>query len=375
MTVYKYFMKVAFKNKTVILSYTIIFFLLAMINGSSNAQRDSNFIESRLRIGIIDNSNSELSRALVNYLGEKNNIVDTFEDEKKIKEQIFLEIADTVIIIPKDFESKVINKEKALEIFRDDRNIGSYQVQNQINKFITFANATYNDGRFDLLNVQNALEESTPVTIVKPNGMDINQKADKWFKFYFNFIAYVTLGIYISVIGLVMADFNHINIENRRKISSKKFINFNSELYLGQLTLAIIITIVFIIGSVGMQGKFIKEVNFSKYVINTFVFSLAALCLTFLVNNITSNKFAITSLGTVLSLGTSFISGVMVPQQFLGEKVLNIAKFFPTYYFVKINEMNISSMTEVRFEIFMQLLFAGAFLLIGLYFSKNKKIA
>ncbi|WP_265450598.1 ABC transporter permease, partial [Clostridium sp. cpc1] len=165
-------------------------------------------------------------------------------------------------------------------------------------------------------------------------------------------------------------DFRDENIQSRRKISSKKFLQFNKEMYLGQLILASMITLVFILGSILLKGKYIGEVNFGKYVINTIVFSFSILCLTFLINNITKNKFIINALSTVLSLGTAFISGVMVPQEFLGEKTLMIAKFFPTYYFVKINEMRVNSFLDMKFEIFMQLLFAVVFLLMGLYFSK-----
>ena len=170
-----------------------------------------------------------------------------------------------------------------------------------------------------------------------------------------------------------MTDFINKDVESRRKVSSIKFLKFNREIYLGQLTIASFITLVFILGSIVLKGKYIGEVDFLKYIINTIVFSFSALCLVFLINNITNNKFVISGLGTVLSLGTSFISGVMVPQQFLGEKVLTIAKFFPTYYFVRINEMNINSFLDVKYELFMQLLFAMAFLLIGLYFSKSKQ--
>ena len=106
------------------------------------------------------------------------------------------------------------------------------------------------------------------------------------------------------------------------------------------------------------------------YVSNLSVFSFTILFLTFLINNIVKNKFAISAISTVLSLGTSFISGVMVPQQLLGKNVLTVAKFFPTYYYVKINDMQANSFSDVRYEIFMQLLFAAAFLLMGLYFSK-----
>lgn len=374
MTVYKYFVKIALKNKGVILSYTIIFFILSILNGGGNTQRETSFMETKLDIGIVDNSNSELSKSLIDYLGKKNDIIDTKSDEKYIKEQIFLQIIDAVIVIPEDFEKKVINKEKTIEVFRDDRNIGAYQIQNQINKFISFANATYEDGKFDLSNVSTALDEGIEVNIIKSDN-NINQKMNTWFKFYFNFVSYIVMALYISVIGFVMTDFINKEVENRRKISSVRFLKFNSQIYLGQLTIASFLTLIFILGSIILKGRYIGEVNFLKYVINTIVFSFSALCLVFLINNITNNKFVISGVSTVLSLGVSFVSGVMVPQQFLGEKVLTIAKFFPTYYFVKINETDISSFLDVKYEIFMQLLFAIAFLLMGLYFSRARQKA
>ncbi|MFA5577284.1 MAG: hypothetical protein WCZ27_03490 [Tissierellaceae bacterium] len=111
MTVYKYFIKLALKNKGFILSYIIIFFILSIINSSSNIEREANFIESRADIGIIDYSQTQLSKGLVDYLGEKNNIVSTVDDEIYIREQVFLQLVDAVVIIPKDFESKIINRE------------------------------------------------------------------------------------------------------------------------------------------------------------------------------------------------------------------------------------------------------------------------
>ena len=81
----------------------------------------------------------------------------------------------------------------------------------------------------------------------------------------------------------------------------------------------------------------------------------------------------INGLSTVASLGTAFISGVMVPQEFLGEKVLTIAKFFPTYYFVRINETKINSLGDIRYELLMQVLFGIVFLSLGLYFGKIRQ--
>ena len=372
MTVYKYFIKIALKNKWIILSYTIIFFVMSILSGAGATQREDSFMETRLNIGIIDNSNSELSNGLKKYLEGKNNIRDTIDDVDYIKEQIFLEMADAIIIIPEDFQEKVINKENSIEIYNDDRKIESLQIQNQVNKFLMFANASYEDGEFDLDNVNLALNEKIEVELIDNNSAK-NIGINRWFKNYYNFTSYVIMGMYISIIGLVMADFRDENVDNRMKISSKKLLNFNREIYLGQLTLASIITFLFILGSIVLKGKYIGEINFSKYIINTIAFSFAILCFTFFLNNFTKNKFIINGISTVLSLGTSFISGIMVPQELLGEKTLALAKFFPNYYFVRINEMTVNSFSDIKFELFMQILFAAVFVLMGLYFSKVKQ--
>ena len=374
MTVYKYFMRIALRNKGIIISYTIIFFILSILNGSSNAQKEGSFMATKLNIGIVDNSNSELSRSLKDYLCKKNNIIETFKDREDIKEQIFLEAVDAVIVIPRDFNEKVGQKENCIELYKDDRKIESYQIQNQINKFLTFVNATNNNGEYDLEAVNLALDENANVELIESNNNG-NGSAELWFKHYFNFTSYIIIAIYIAVLGFVMTDFTDDKIQSRMKISSKKFLQLNKEMYLGQLTVASMITLIFILGSIVLRGKYIAEVDFSKYLINIIVFSFSILCLTFLINNLTNNKFVKNGLSTVLSLGTSFISGVMVPQQYLGEKVLTIAKFFPTYYFVSINEMVVNSFSDMRYELFMQLLFAVAFLLMGLYFSKAKQRA
>lgn len=368
MTVYKYFIKMALKNKWIIISYIGLFFIVTTLVGTS-ADNQSSFAETRLNIGIIDNRNSELSNSLKNYLEKENNIVDTSMDEEYIKEQIFLQTADAVIIIPEDFDEKVKNREESILVYKDHRKYQSIQVENQINKFLAFANVTYEEGEYDLENISEALEENVEVSMIKNDNR--NNEASERLRYYFNYSGYVTIAIYIAVIGLVISEFTDKNISSRSRISSKKFLQFNKEMYLGQLTLAAVITSVFILGSILIYGKYIDQVDFTKHIINLLMFSLSIICLAFLITNITRNRFIINALSTVLSLGTSFISGVMVPQEILGDKVLAIAKFFPIYYFVRANDSTINSLSEIRFELLMQLLFAIAFLLIGLFFSKK----
>lgn len=373
MIVYKYFIKVALKQKLVILGYTIIFLILAIINGSSTETKETQFAETKLTIGVIDNMNSQLSMGLTDYLGQKNNIVDIREDDEYIRDQIFLEAIDGVIIIPEEFDEKVVRKEKIVEIYKDDREIGASYLEQQVEKYLVFANSTYKDGKFHLEDLKMALNQKVNVEIVEDQGKIKNIGANNWFKNYYNFTSYIIIAIYLTVISLVMTEFKDEKIENRMKISSKRFIKFNKEIYLGQISVGVVVTSIFILGSFLLKGKYIGEVNFSKYVINIIVFSFTILCLTFLINNLTRNRFVITGISTVVSLGTSFISGIFVPQEFLSEKALTVAKFFPTYYFVRINERGMNSLMDMRYDILIQVMFGVVFLLVGLYFAKVKQ--
>ena len=55
--------------------------------------------------------------------------------------------------------------------------------------------------------------------------------------------------------------------------------------------------------------------------------------------NLTQSRGAQAAIVNVLSLGLSFISGVFVPQAMLGEPVLRIARFLPTYWYVRCNHL------------------------------------
>ena len=368
-------MRIASKHKFVILGYAAIFLLLSVINSASTKDKDIQFSETKLNIGIIDNMNSELSNGLTKYLDSKHNIIDTKEDEEYIKEQLFIQMVDGVIIIPKDFDERVINKNESIKLYKNDMEAGSYYLEQQIEKYLVFANATLEDEKFDLNNLELALDEKANVVVLQNNENRKDTGANSWFKYYYNFTSYIIIAIYVAVIGLVMVEFKDEKIEARMKISSKRLSSINRGIYLGQITIGAIITSIFILGSILLMGKHLAEVEFTKYVVNIIVFSFAILCFTFLISNVTGNRFVINGISTVVSLGTSFISGVMVPQEYLSSKVLNIAKFFPTYYFVRINDNTMNALSDIKDGLIIQIMFGITFLLMGLYFSRVKQRA
>ncbi len=373
MTVYRYFIKIALRNKGVILTYTIIFFIFAIISTWGTTVEEENFMEVKLDIGIVDNSNSQVSESLRGYLSDRHNIVEVSWDIDDIRDQVFLQVVDAVIIIAEDFENRIIKGEKAVEVYRDKRKMESLYIQSQLNKYFKFLNASYEDGSFNIYDTEEALRQRVRVDLVEGETGLENSAISQWFSYYSNFTGYIIIAVYIAVMGLVMAEFTDENVDNRRKIAYKRLFHYNREIYLGQLSLASMISFTFILGGLILGGKDIGEINLAIYLTNMLVFSFSILCLTFLINNITRDRFVINGISTVLSLGTSFISGVMVGQEFLSPKVLALARFFPLYYFVRVNNMQAIGLFDIKYEIFMQFLFGVAFLATGLYLARVKE--
>jgi ABC-2 type transport system permease protein len=114
--------------------------------------------------------------------------------------------------------------------------------------------------------------------------------------------------------------------------------------------------------------------------LNTLVFSITALSIAFLAGKFIKGYGAQSAVANVLSLGLSFISGIFVPQFLLGETVLKIASFTPTYWYIKaveaIKDLSVYSFTNLKpvfADMLIQLAFAAACFIIALVASKQKR--
>ena len=71
--------------------------------------------------------------------------------------------------------------------------------------------------------------------------------------------------------------------------------------------------------------------------------NVALLCVAILsifnfIYSLSQKHTTISAVGNVLSMGFGFISGGMVPREFLPDISLILARFFPIYYYININE-------------------------------------
>ena len=80
--------------------------------------------------------------------------------------------------------------------------------------------------------------------------------------------------------------------------------------------------------------------------LNSFVFLLIAAAIAILIAAFSPSDTGVNVIANVLGLGMSFFCGIFVPQAYLGDGVLMVARFLPAYWYVKINNMLVGSSGE-----------------------------
>ena len=155
--------------------------------------------------------------------------------------------------------------------------------------------------------------------------------------------------------------------------------NINLQILLGCIVFTIVVWGVLTgIGFIINEQSIFTEKGI-YFAINSFVLALCTASISFLVGIVIKDKRTTSFISNILSLGLCFISGVFVPQSFLGSEVIKIACFNPVYWFVKANEgintaTNITLSSSVVRAIGIQVVFAAVITMIALVISKKKKL-
>lgn len=377
MTVYKYFLKNAFRRKGFMLVYFIVLMSLSVFNSISSVKDPSKqFEDYKPSLAIINDSKSELSGKLVEYLNKISFDKKPPSDMREAREWIFIEKADVVVYIPEDFEQRLDKRENCVDILYDSKNIKGHIIENQLYKYLLILGATKEGAAYDADRVEKIIEKEVEVVFREGGSKGDDRTREQWFSFYFTFSGYIILAVLIGIIGLTMSDFQKKEVVMRVQASAARTSKIQIQTYLAQMSItAIVVFLVIFFGILIQKGR-IGGVDIGTYIINLCVFSFSVLGLTFMINNLTGNKYVKSALSTVLSLGMAFISGVMIPQEYIGSFTLNLAKFLPMYYFVRINDQIHINSSDLYLNLGIQLGFAGLFLAFGLLVShlKRKKI-
>ena len=388
MQVYKAYFKIIKKNIGQLSIYLIIFLLFAIIFGKvSTSPKDTDFESTKVNISIINkDENSKLISGLRDYLKENANIVDVGTSKEDFQDALFFREAEYIITIPKGFTKEILKGNKDINIEKTviPNSTSEIYMDNLINRYLNtvkmYTSTIDNISQAKL--VSNVNKDLSHTTDVKIKTYDNDYSNNASCANYYNFFAYSMFAVLILGISLVMISFNNKDLKRRNLASSLSMKNMNIQMVFANITYAVVVWFVMIIASFIMFKNYMFTINGLLSLLNSFVFTLAALSISILISNLVTSRNALSAVVNVIALGSCFISGVFVPQQYLGDTVLSIAKFNPTYWYVKANDdiaILVNYSNENMRPIFMSMIivlgFALAVYAVTLVVIKQKRLS
>lgn len=384
MIVFKTYMKIIKSNITLVSLYTVIFLIIAVIMVNVNSSNgSSSFNETKVKVEIENNDkDSVLLKGLTDIISEKNEVIQLDQGKESIQDALFFRKVEYIVKIPNNFTDDFFaGKDVNLEKIQIDQSFSAYYMDNLINKYLDNWKI-YKENNTNLTNdqilvkVTNDLKNDTKTTLYdSSNDTSILESM----AYYFNMTAYALLGTILLGISICMSELNKDKISKRNLCSPVKPRTISSNIILGNFILSFSVYLIMLVAGI----IFYKDQMFTGYgllmMLNLFIVTICCMFIGMIIGLIVKARAAISAFCTTISLGLCFISGVFIPQMFIGESVKFIASFNPVYWFVKNNNdiiniinFDFESLRQVFISYSIQIAFAVCMLTIYLVMNKQK---
>jgi len=386
MPVFTAYFKVARAAKVPLLLNLGIFLLLAvLLSGAASEQEAQFFAASKIPFALInEDEEGALARGLAEFLAEKGRQVPLAAERETLQDALFFRTVEYIAVIPRHFSERFLAGENPrIEKVIVPDSTSSYYVDQQINKFLNTAllyhladQALSEDEIIEL--VQEDLKQETKVEILTFGEVD-NFETD--YHFYFRYAAYVLLSVIIAGISTVMISFNKPDLYLRNLSAPTSIRRVNGALLAGHLLFALAIWLLLLFLAAALyRGRLLNSGLMGFFSLNTLAFTFVCASIGFAVGGLVKNHDTMVGAVQVIALGLNFLGGVFVPQAVLGRSVLAVAKFLPSFWFVRANDLigglgsiNKDAVKPIYESIFLQLGFAAAIFAAVLLFRKGKR--
>lgn len=306
MTVYKTFFKIVNKYKFLILIYTGMLILFAGFN-MQTSQNSTNFVVEKPDVLIINNDREQkLSKNLVEYIEKNSNMVNIEDNEEARNDALFYRDVSYIIYIPENYSKDFLNGLNPEIKIKSAGDAGSSYAEMMLTRYIKVANIYQKE-------IQNEEEliKTINETIAKETEIEITSKLDtnnlSKAAFYYNFMNYSILAGCVYVICIIISSFREEKIRKRTIISSMNYRKFNRQLLVSNGMLAFILWFLYVLLSFILIGDIMFTAHGLILIVNSFVFSICALTIAFLIANIVKNKNAINGIINVVGLRFKFL--------------------------------------------------------------------
>ena len=385
----------------------IVYFMIFAVFGpmQANAQIGKNekmFSESSLRVTVIDQDDSELSRGLTDYLetNEEVEVLRTVSDRElqNLNDDVNFEQKDYVLLIDQGFEDKLLkgDTKDSIQYIKNGQSASGYLMTEKIDTYLNYLMVYLKSGYDESSAIRNTAEDmkeadESQVSILENPNMEDRMSV------LFRFDAYLlhrTVGSEkstlpgnakasntLNAVGL-LTTLKKKDIAARIRVGGTSFRRRYGELILALLTMAVGVTVL-LIGFTVLDSLVHGVTDFTKlpyYVINAFAAMFVGIGIGYFVSTIAKEDTVVNMIANMINLSMCFLCGVFVGLEYLSDAVIRVAHFMPLYWYIMGNQWIVSTTaseimsTTFATQLGLQLLFAAAFFMAGLIISKKKEV-
>ena len=339
MTIFNGYMKIVRSNINIIIMYFMIFTMISVLTAQGTKSREEKqYTANSLDIAVVDRAENDLSKALLQYLGQFHHVTVEEDRMEELQERLYYYNIDIVLQIPKEFGTDRDWKKGKVQITEVPGDSTAMYLEQQINGMLQQVQQ-YEAAGYSQAEAIEKLQgqKQSKISILKDSESNANVKS---YTPMLRMIPYFYIPTLCSILGLILAVFQRKDMKQRMSISSISLWRQNVEALMAFLVLGVGLWLL----SLGViqyisKGSFFHAQLLPYYLANTFVMMLVTLSLAFFIGILVKKAVQVNMIVTPFSLGLCFICGVFVPLKLLGEQVKRVAQFLPVYWYSKNNDL------------------------------------
>lgn len=314
--------------------YLGIFAVLAvMLTAFNNTSQSLSFEAVRPSAAIVNrDGESALVRGLEDFLAGYADMVKLEDDREALQDARFFDAVDYILIIPQGFAKDFSQGGGTLEKNTRFTSAEGRYADLLVNRYLSAARA-YRQAAPELS--EEELLEAVKAEVEKKSFLE-SQPIDESFQVYFRTLPYIMMAVLILAVTTVMMVFNKPDLRMRNLCAPVKLrhVNLQLALYnvcLGGVAWLVLCAMAFLFYGGRIQGTDVRLVLL--ILLNSICYLFVCLSVAFLLGNFVKDGGGQNIAANFISLGLSFLGGSFVPLELLGDSVLQVARYTPSYWY------------------------------------------
>lgn len=342
MTVFKGFFQVARRNLVPVILYVAIMVVMSAMMIESLGERPDDLVVSTKDYALAVRSHDgedPVTAGLIAFLGSRAKLVDIGEGERSVSDALFWRDVDYVLEIPEGFGQALLEgRQMEIETYASPNDYTHMYVDAYVNRYLSTLRL-YRERlpkeslEKSIARVEEDLGRETRVVAAQREEEGTVKTSLAW---YFRYISYPLLAAITSGVGMVMASLLKRDLVLRTRVSRLSELRRSAYTTLAALIYGSLIWLVLLAVGVltaGLTPEAALTPRFGLMLLGSYLYMLISMAIALLVCTLTQKQNIISGVTNVLALGSSFLGGVFVPVEVLGEGVVRLAKALPAYWY------------------------------------------